>query len=288
MADTSSFYKKISFFLVFTVLCGCGLFAKEYNKSDVVATVNEMISKSSVPTPADLRIRLNNANSSDVNSFSEKELEELVGATLAFVAPQGNYHEDDKRVLREMQSSLAAQLKDYKVTGVSYAVDPNWAFFVETQNPELNVAYKDSKGNVKTRKYKAQIKTAGLKIELAVKFDLILFVGTDMDFYNSDKEIVLGTGVDSNILTSVMRAAVFARENKANLEALRNCNGNLSSMQWTSSPLWKKPFNWLGLGITYVPFKNLSGGMLIFGMPVGWTGFSFSLVRGGTLTPIES
>ncbi len=93
-------------------------------------------------------------------------------------------------------------MKQFKPTGFSFCVDPNIAFFYDNQNPAFDVKYVNNAGEIKTRKYQAEIKSLGLKFELTFKFNLIFFVGTDLDFYNTNKKIELGLGIDieSNII----------------------------------------------------------------------------------------
>ncbi len=129
--------------------------------------------------------------------FQEEELIALMGASgiLKFLP------NNDKNLqkLKSLQQSLITTLRDYKVTGYSFAVDPNFAFLIETQNPAFTVYYKDQAGNVKMRDYQANINTIGLKLELSLKLDLIFFVNTDMNFFDSNKEIKFGNGIDTNL-----------------------------------------------------------------------------------------
>ncbi|QQR49443.1 hypothetical protein IPF37_01180 [bacterium] len=129
--------------------------------------------------------------------FQEEELIALMGKEGIFKFVPNT--DKNLQKLRSLQQSLITTLRDYKVTGYSFAVDPNFAFFIETQNPEFTVQYKDQTGNIKTRNYRAKINTIGLKLELSLKLDLIFFVNTDMNFFDSNKEIKFGNGIDANI-----------------------------------------------------------------------------------------
>ncbi|MBX9831070.1 hypothetical protein K2X40_03865 [Candidatus Babeliales bacterium] len=98
-----------------------------------------------------------------------------------------------------LTNAAITKLRDYRVTGFSFCLDPNFAFFFERQNPSFVVYYKNSMGGVKSRVYDSAIYTFGAKIELSLKLDLVFFVGTDINFFDSNKEIVLFPGFDANL-----------------------------------------------------------------------------------------
>ncbi|QQR49442.1 hypothetical protein IPF37_01175 [bacterium] len=166
-----------------TTLCTAQDFTTEAAQSLQTLTSNSDL-------PLHLVNKINNAA-----LFKEEELIALMSDVFTFLPST------DKNIqkIQSIQQSLITKLRNYKVTGVSFAVDPNFAFFVETQNPEFTVQYKDQAGNVKMRSYKANINTIGLKLELSLKLDLIFFVNTDMNFFDSNKEIKFGNGIDANI-----------------------------------------------------------------------------------------
>jgi len=101
------------------------------------------------------------------------------------------------QINKKITESVAKKLSEYKITGFATTFDPNFAFFFDCQDPEFDVIYKNNKGDIKTRKYKAEINSIGLKFELAVKLDLIFFVDTDLNFYNSNEKIELSMGIDT-------------------------------------------------------------------------------------------
>ncbi|MBX9831071.1 hypothetical protein K2X40_03870 [Candidatus Babeliales bacterium] len=127
--------------------------------------------------------------------FKDEELVSLIEEVFNSVPNTS----ENAQELENAQQTLLAKLRSYKVTGFSFCVDPNFAFFVETQNPEFTVQYKNQYGEVKMRNYQAKINTIGFKIEASIKLDLILFVNTDMNFYDSNKEIIIGNGIDANL-----------------------------------------------------------------------------------------
>ncbi len=170
-------------------------FNKE-NNGEIIGTINSIASQ--VPTHTyGFSKKLEEANSRDPRYFGEEELIGFISSALALGTSYGM--EKDVNFLRQAKETLIEKLKQYRVTGVCFDVDPNLAFFVETQNPDLNVTYCDGYGNKKVRKYTSKIDTIGLKIEAAIKIDIIFFTDTAFNFYDSDKVIEIGTGIDANI-----------------------------------------------------------------------------------------
>ncbi len=135
-------------------------------------------------------------NTQDPSRLSEEELINVISIVLS-----ANYSiekQPDVTALQQAKEALIAKLRSYKVTGFSFAVDPDLAFVIETQNPDIDVVYRDFNGNTKHRTYKAQIHTIGWKFEASIKLDLIFIVNTDFNFYDTDRPIKLGTGIDMN------------------------------------------------------------------------------------------
>ncbi len=126
----------------------------------------------------------------------------IISGLLIFSAFKNSDKTDNKeRLMDTINENVRTVLKKYKVTGFSFidfTIDPNLACIKETQNPEFNVYYQDKTENIKFRRYKAEINTIGLKLEASIKFDFIFFINTDINFYDSDKVIELGKGIDSN------------------------------------------------------------------------------------------
>ena len=123
------------------------------------------------------------------NTFTEDEILDSIKQKMNVVKPVNKQNENKLK-------TIAKKLKDYKVTGFSFCIDPNFAFIYDSQNPTFEVKYKNEKGEIKKRKYESYIQSIGLKLEFTFKFNLIFFLGTDLDFYNTNKEIDLGYGID--------------------------------------------------------------------------------------------
>lgn len=145
-------------------------------------------------------------------------------------------------VKSKLGDNVEQDLRDYKAKGIGFSISPNLALVKDKQKQIIEVKYYNNKGGVKFRKYKANIDLIGIKLEAAVKFNLVIFTD-EFNYYDSDKVIELGTGIE----------IIF---------------GSF-------------------VGALYIPFINMPGGIFIlnFSFPI-YAGV-FSLVKGGTLTPIN-
>lgn len=138
-----------------------------------------------------------NVNLESGNVFTETELSEFVGRNLdETTVKEFKVVNSDKSDLEQIKNSIVENLKDFKVSGMAFTVDPNIALIYDSQNPKFKLTYKNSKNEQKTRIYKSKIKSWGFKLELTFKLNFIFFTGTDFNFYDSEKEINLGYGVD--------------------------------------------------------------------------------------------
>jgi hypothetical protein len=171
-------------------------YEKLFSNQDVVSLVRDVVSKSS-NVPSSLKVKLEKISAKDSYTLKEDELSEIIIPALNLKTSDDA--KEDVIKLQVMHAAIVDELKKYKVTGFSFAVDPNWALIMETQNPAFDVVFKDAAGNAKIRRFQAEINTIGLKLELSIKLDLIFFVNTDLNFYESTETIKLGTGIDANI-----------------------------------------------------------------------------------------
>src|SRR4029077_2724964 len=123
----------------------------------------------------------------------------------------------------------------------------------------------------KTRNFLGSIDTVGLKVELSLRFNLIFFVGTDFDFYESDKVIQLGTGIEIGAI-SLMEWFVGGLGPEYSDEAKNRINRarrNLGlDIQLTG--LRRTIGNAVDLFVSYIPFKNTSGAMVIVTPTIGF------------------
>jgi hypothetical protein len=105
----------------------------------------------------------------------------------------------DLENLQSMQKYLIEKLKGYKVTGVSVGFDPNFAFIWDRRNPSFNIRFTGDNGEIKTRRYDVSIDSIGFKFEFNIRFEIIFFVDTDLNFYDFENKILLGEGVEVGI-----------------------------------------------------------------------------------------
>lgn len=160
------------------------------------------------------------------------------------------------------QEAIAAMSK-FKVTGVAFCVDANVACIYDNQNPTFELTYKDEKGEVKTRTYEGSITSWGLKVQLAGKFNIIFITSTDFDFYNSNKVIELGMGVDLSLNGFLNLLSLIGRRQNMNILLHR-----LTAIEFL-----------------YAPFKNTPGALVVLSWSGIGVGDGLSVVTGGTLTP---
>ena len=176
------------------------------------------------------------------------------------------------------KETLSTALRDFRVTGVAFCVDPNFAFIYNNQNPNFVITFKNSKDEIKTRHYQANIKSWGLKIEFTAKLNLIMFVDTDLNFENSNKELQLGTGIDLGI-----NLGELVIKQPKNLFQ-RDIYGNLS----VNPEIKTSPLHLTGFALTYAPFTNTKGGLLILSNRLGLQSHALSVVTSGSLKPLAA
>jgi hypothetical protein len=232
---------------------------------------------------------------------SDEALTELVSSVLKLARPKpadSQEATEHYKALKTAEGLLIKRLKSYRITGFSLSIDPNGAFIWDNQNPAFTVAYCNAKGETKSRTYQASIDSIGLKFEFAVKLDLIFFTGTDADFYSTNKVIELGTGIEVNgglFLQFLLRHQPSVYEN-----FIARVHDSARPIQAIAPPTPQETLIRRTLGnmsLLYVPFRNVSGGLLIFGFAVGPLLFDgscsdfyygdISIVYGGTLTPVD-
>lgn len=178
--------------------------------------------------------------------------------------------------LSVIKTASCDQLRDFRVTGIATCMDPNFAFFYDNQNPCFNVTFKNSAGEIKTRGYQADITSWGLKLEFDIKLNIIMFVNTNLNFEESNQELHLGTGID----LGVNLGALLIKQPKDLI--VRDMFGNLRA----NPEIKHSPLNYTGLALTYAPFKNAQGGLLIIGARLGLQSPTVSIVTSGSLKPL--
>lgn len=87
------------------------------------------------------------------------------------------------------------ELKQYKPTGISFCVDPNVGLIWDNLDPAFTITYKNAAGQTKIRRYQASIDTIGLKLDFSIHLNLVFFTDSANDYYESNKVLQLGTGI---------------------------------------------------------------------------------------------
>lgn len=188
----------------------------------------------------------------EVYEFTEEEMLGVVKNMISKYSSQ--IPSDVMSQLTSGHTSLIKCLRNYRVSGISFGIDPNFAFIVDQQNPVIEVCYKNQFGDIKHRIYQAYINSFGFKFECAIKLNLMFFTDANFNFYESNKDITIGSGFD---LTS----------------GLQNIFG-------------------FGMDVTYANFLNAPGGIVILGIPITIPLIfpipvpGISVVTGGLLRPI--
>jgi len=255
-------------------------------KLDAIRLAND-IAKKAKYLPKDTYENLNNAMAAGT-SFSEEQLEKLLKSVMGLMVSHKPENQALRAELGQIQSLLAKKLQSYKVSGFSFAIDPNGAFFVDNQDPEFPVVYKDAEGNVKTRRYKASIDSVGIKVEFAVNFDFIFFTGTASNFYDTNNVIELGKGIEMNLWPLAIANTYLFRDSLAP-QIERDIN---NPAHWIGDPNIPGFANAMNnffinmISVGYVPFRDLPGGLVLVSFKAGLSGNQLSVITGGTLTPL--
>ena len=156
----------------------------------------------------------NQTNSiNEKQTFKEDELETIINNSLNNRSEQTQTEKTIKPKASSQNAAkiLAKKLSEYKITGYSTCFDPNFAFILDWQNPEFDVTFKNENGDIKTRTFQANIESIGLKLELAIKFNLIFFIDTDLTLLDTNKKIKLGSGIDFSIGITDITYASFKK-----------------------------------------------------------------------------
>lgn len=100
--------------------------------------------------------------------------------------------------------------KEYKPTGISFCIDPNVGLIWDNLDPMFTITYKNAAGQTKTRKYQASIDTIGLKLDVSIRFNLVFFTDSANDYYESNKVLHLGTGIELGIAEAWGLGLIYA------------------------------------------------------------------------------
>jgi hypothetical protein len=161
------------------------LIGTTHAKPESIASQIDAVTRQTQLPPA-LINKLNNTSGSELLQY----------LTLAIHANTNTLTADQQAALIAIKKQQIKALKDFQVSGISFAGDPNFAFIYNNQNPTFTTLYRDQLGNTKTRTFEASIQSWGTKIAFAINIDCILFTDPNFNFYDTNKRILLGTGID--------------------------------------------------------------------------------------------
>jgi hypothetical protein len=249
----------------------------------------------------------NNVQNSKINSFilassnlSEEDLIDMCDQIFIYRKELGSKTSEVAAIKEE----LISYLRSFVASGMDVGeVDPNFAFIYNVQNPNFTVTFKNTAGEIRTRKYALNVKSIGLKFELVIKIDAIKILGSGFNYYDSmNKEYELGTGVDvgyyPNLLESeaTTRAKAYEREAEARnylefFDVLQQhpvyYNRVLEAARAPRKEKWH-----IGACLTFAKIKGTTCILMIGGVAFGLggsltgTGIEGSFVIGGKMTPI--
>ena len=101
--------------------------------------------------------------------------------------------------VEHIKEKLIKYLKSFVASSFDVSIDPHFAIILGNQNPNFTVTFGNAAGEFKTRQYQLSIWSVGFKFEIAIKIDLIMIVGSGFNYYDTNKELKLGSGIDLSI-----------------------------------------------------------------------------------------
>ncbi len=128
-----------------------------------------------------------------ISNLPEEDLIDLCDKMLIYRKELGSKSSE----VENIKDELISYLRSFVANGIDFIeIDPNFALFYDEQNPDVIVSFKNPTGEVKTRKYALKIWSIGLKFEFAIKIVAITIVGSGFNYYDTDKVLKLGNGID--------------------------------------------------------------------------------------------
>lgn len=283
--------------------------------SECVSKLHEVVQLCDAKSINNIKILSFKQNSA---SFTEEELIELCDQMLLYRKDLGDKTKDIDLVKNE----LISYLKSFVASGMDIAIDPNFAFIYDEQNPNFTVTFKNPAGEVRTIKYTLKVWSIGLKFEFVIKLDGIFILGSDFNYYDSiGKEYELGSGIDLGYYPKLLESEAkwhAARDGRMkSAEAWVRFAMKLSGMpedqaDSISFDVLPEPYKsktkkridkagerqkekWhFGICCTCCKIKETDSVLAIVGLGVGWggslvtgTGIEASYVFGGKMTPVQ-
>jgi hypothetical protein len=103
---------------------------------------------------------------------------------------------NELKAIDEIKDEIKTYLKGFIAKGAGACVDPNLGLCWDTMNPTITVNFVNPKGEVKTRRHQFLINSIGIKFVCSVDICCIRLTGLSFNYYDSNKELNLGSGID--------------------------------------------------------------------------------------------
>ncbi len=200
--------------------------------------------------------------------------------------------------LQATMKAMVTQLKDYKISGVGFAMHPSWSVFYGKQNFNADLVYKNSKGEAAAQTANIAYSSFGWQAELVWRFDAIFAVGTDLSRYSTRTPLELGTGFTAGYRLPFLCPQWETHPKSSTENIVRDLGLRVDPAVIASLPETLQMYRSLGVvGVTVLPLKGAQGSLVIAHFGVGLTGmlshsttaptaFNLALVMGGgTFTP---
>jgi hypothetical protein len=177
--------------------------------------------------------------------FTDIELAGIIDTVLSSVVPQSS--PESVAYLAAAQQSIINNLKQYKISGISFVLHPDFSLIGGSININLPVIYKTETGEIKNRAFTLAMGTFGVQAGISLVGSLVFFTdGGALNFYDTNKQLTLNTGIRIGL-----------------------------------------PIPVIPMDLTYAPFANATGGIVMLSLGIGLGGCALAIVSsGGTLTPV--
>jgi hypothetical protein len=155
--------------------------------------------------------------------------------------------------------AIIGQLKDYKISGIGFALHPSFSLLYGTSNFNTNFVFKNPENELRNRQCNISYHSFGWQNECVLRFDVIFTVGTKLDAENTRTPLKFNAGFTGGwrlpgITTNKYQINIPLPHFAADL------NGNYNSYPFTVA------------GFTVLPFANTPGSLVIAHFGLGATG----------------
>lgn len=183
------FHKKITL-IVMAVLFNISMaFCGDFNLSEARTTIEQAVQKINASGIQDKTLE-------KYISMSKADEEDVISACEKIEKYFPVLDQDVIKSITGVKDDTIKYLRGFVVTGTSFCCDFNAGLIVDMQDPEIVVSFENSQGLIKTRNYQLKIWSIGLKLELALNLELVKVIGSSFNYYDANKPMHLGYGVE--------------------------------------------------------------------------------------------